>query len=402
MNAVLQVLVTVLISLSYLCVGLVRAWATTAVPSMTSREEEEEGEEPLTEDMISWVVATPPIGAITGSLLSGLFLDKLGRRLSILVSGLLFLTAFLSLGLARLATSTVMVRLVLVFRAVSGTAVGLAVPSVSIFIAETVSARHRGTLSCIPALQHAAGILLSYVAGAFLPWHLLSYLSCLPAVLLLATLSLLPETPAWLASRGRQEAAVRSYVWYRSVSQELARKEVEDLTAASKEPSDRPLSWLGELFSRSTLQPLTITLILQAVQNFCGVNVIVFKTVHVFQTFQTSIDNYLATAVVGGVQLLATFSKTSRDLDIGILTQSSSSVSLPDGQGRPASSLAGVRLDPHRLHELPGALPHLPPLHPQDLALAAPPPGHHHLHRLLRRVGHGAPQPDRRAAPREV
>ena len=98
MNAVLQVLVTVLISLSYLCVGLVRAWASTAVPSMTSREEEEEGEEPLTEDMISWVVATPPIGAITGSLLSGLFLDKLGRRLSILVSGLLFLTAFLSLG----------------------------------------------------------------------------------------------------------------------------------------------------------------------------------------------------------------------------------------------------------------------------------------------------------------
>ena len=65
----------------------------------------------------------------------------------------------------------------------------------------------------------------------------------------------------------------------------------------------------SELCRKSTLVPLLITLVLQAVQNWCGVNVIVFKTVHVFQTFQTSVDSYLATAVVGGVQLLATFSK---------------------------------------------------------------------------------------------
>ena len=68
---------------------------------------------------------------------------------------------------------------------------------------------------------------------------------------------------------------------------------------------------LSELCRKSTLVPLLITLVLQAVQNWCGVNVIVFKTVHVFQTFQTSVDSYLATAVVGGVQLLATFSKKS-------------------------------------------------------------------------------------------
>ena len=302
-----QVLVSFLASLSYLCVGLVRAWASTAVPSMTCQEEVEE--EPLSEDIISWVVATPPIGAITGSLLSGVLLTKLGRKLSLILSGLLFLTAFLSLGLARLAARSVMVRLVLVFRAVSGTAVGLAVPSVSIFIAETVSAGHRGTLSCLPALLHASGILLCYVAGAFLPWHLLSYICCLPALVLVLTVSLLPDTPAHLASKGRLEAAVSSYVWYKAASREVATKEVEDLAAASRKSSHRLKDWAGELCARSTLQPLLITLVLQAIQNWCGVNVIVFKTVHVFQTFQTSVDNYLATAVVGGVQLLATFSK---------------------------------------------------------------------------------------------
>ena len=84
----------------------------------------------------------------------------------------------------------------------------------------------------------------------------------------------------------------------------MFRKEVEALTVVEQkclQPS--------ELCRKSTLVPLLITLVLQAVQNWCGVNVIVFKTVHVFQTFQTSVDSYLATAVVGGVQLLATFSK---------------------------------------------------------------------------------------------
>ena len=147
------------------------------------------------------------------------------------------------------------------------------------------------------------------MAGAFLPWHLLSYICCLPALVLVLTVSLLPDTPAHLASKGRLEAAVNSYVWYKAASQEVASKEVEDLAAASRKSSHRLKDWAGELCARSTLQPLLITLVLQAIQNWCGVNVIVFKTVHVFQTFQTSVDNYLATAVVGGVQLLATFSK---------------------------------------------------------------------------------------------
>ena len=74
----------------------------------------------MSEETISWVVATPPIGAITGSLLSFFFLDKMGRKVTMLSSGVLFLTAFLCLGLASLATSQMMLRLVLVFRAVSG------------------------------------------------------------------------------------------------------------------------------------------------------------------------------------------------------------------------------------------------------------------------------------------
>ena len=44
-------------------------------------------------------------------------------------------------------------------------------------------------------------------------------------------------------------------------------------------------------------------------RNWSGVNVIVFKTVNVFETVGSSIDKYVCTAIVGGVQLVATGSK---------------------------------------------------------------------------------------------
>ena len=66
---------------------------------------------------------------------------------------------------------------------------------------------------------------------------------------------------------------------------------------------------IREFFSRPNLNPLLITFVLHFVQNWSGVNVIVFKTVHVFETVGSSIDKYVCTAIVGGVQLVSTGSK---------------------------------------------------------------------------------------------
>ena len=46
---------------------------------------------------------------------------------------------------------------------------------------------------------------------------------------------------------------------------------------------------------------------LQLVQQWCGVLVIMFKTVNVFQTFETSIDHNVCTIIVGAVAFFTTF-----------------------------------------------------------------------------------------------
>ena len=96
-------------------------------------------------------------------------------------------------------------------------------PDVSIYIAETVSTDKRGSLGCVPALLHAAGVLAGYTLGAVLAWPHLSLVCAAPGLLLLVSMILMVESPAHLARVGDIKAAVESLTWLRGVSSEAAR-----------------------------------------------------------------------------------------------------------------------------------------------------------------------------------
>ena len=85
----------------------------------------------------------------------------------------------------------------------------------------------------------------------------------------------------------------------------MVTKETE---AKEKMSTSRNISaQLAVFLSPANLKPLLICLVLQFVQQWCGVHVIMFKTVNVFKTFETSIDHNLCTIIVGAVAFLTTF-----------------------------------------------------------------------------------------------
>ena len=90
-------------------------------------------------------------------------------------------------------------------------------------------------------------------------------------------------------------------------------KEIESMTSSQNKlehsSKDKDAGMLKVFFSRPNLHPLLLSFVLHFLQNWSGVNVIVFKTVNVFETVGSSIDKYACTAIVGGVQLVATGSK---------------------------------------------------------------------------------------------
>jgi len=206
--------------------------------------------------------------------------------------------------------------------------VGIAVPSSAIYIAEISSPDLRGKLSSLPATFQALGVLLSYAVGLALNWHQLAWTCTAPAILLICALFFLPESPSHLARKGEKDAAAQALKWLRADAHTeqqqgvedqqvggcpLTRKDDEERRSCSTRKAEEDegkskmeRSTFSQITSWATLRPLLITCYLHFVQNWCGVNVIVFKTVSVFESLGTSLDSGTCTLAVGGTQLVAT------------------------------------------------------------------------------------------------
>lgn len=119
-----------------------------------------------------------------------------------------------ALGTALAPDVTVMV----LFRVLLGLAVGGASATVPVFIAELAPAEHRGRLVTQNELMIVTGQLLAYTSNAIMAntvgeggvWRWMLAIATIPAVLLWFGMLFVPESPRWLASRGRFEDAART------------------------------------------------------------------------------------------------------------------------------------------------------------------------------------------------
>lgn len=109
----------------------------------------------------------------------------------------------------------------------AGLAVGMATASY-LYVAEVAPASHRGPLSACGPVLVSFGVLVVYTLGFFAPWHVVAALCTLFALFSLVAVSLVPETPPWLASRGRVAEARTALVWLRR-SPAAADKELAEI-----------------------------------------------------------------------------------------------------------------------------------------------------------------------------
>ena len=68
----------------------------------------------------------------------------------------------------------------------------------------------------------------------------------------------------------------------------------------------RSFSFFGELKRKQVWLPFLLCLMAMFFQQWSGINVIIFNTVTIFNAAEVKVDQYLATNVVGLVQLIAT------------------------------------------------------------------------------------------------
>lgn len=199
--------ITIIATFGGLLFGYDTGVISGALPFMSlSREEGGLGLTPLTEGIVA---SSLVLGAAFGALLGGRLCDRYGRRRTILGLAVLFFVG--ALGTALAPDLWVMV----LFRVLLGLAVGGASATVPVFIAELAPADRRGRLVTQNELMIVTGQLLAYTSNAVIAktvgeggvWRWMLVIATVPAVLLWFGMLFVPESPRWLASRGRFDDA---------------------------------------------------------------------------------------------------------------------------------------------------------------------------------------------------
>ncbi len=143
-------------------------------------------------------------GTVIGSVLWGWLGDRIGRRASILLAGVIFIATSICGSMPDYRWNFFMCF-------VMGLGVGGMLPITFALLAEAIPARHRGWLMVLVGGDVAgAYIIVSWLAAELTPtysWRILWLLGLPTGVLLLLLNRWIPESPRFLIQNGREEEA---------------------------------------------------------------------------------------------------------------------------------------------------------------------------------------------------
>jgi SP family galactose:H+ symporter-like MFS transporter len=248
------------------------------------------------------VVSMVLVGAATAALGGGRLSDHLGRRVTLILTSVIFVAGALVCAFAG------SFNVLLVGRVIVGIGIGLASTTVPVYISEVAPPKARGWQVSLFQLAITIGILVAYVVDyAFAGsggWRWMLGLAAVPGLLLGLGMLYLPESPRWLARHGHNEKALKILSRIRGnsdVSVEL--KEIQDSLSASGQQGH----WT-DLFRPAVRPALTVGIGLAVFQQITGINTVIYYAPTILQRagISSASGAILATAGIGVVNVLMT------------------------------------------------------------------------------------------------
>jgi MFS transporter, putative metabolite:H+ symporter len=165
-----------------------------AMPSLVS-------EWKLTPTEVGLIISAGYLGQLFGAVIFGSIAERIGRLRTLFITIVLFVSMDISCLFAWSAASMV------AFRFLQGVGTGGEVPVASAYINEFIGAEKRGRFFLLYEVIFPVGLMFAGMAGYFLVpiygWKAMFIVGLVPSVLTIPLRWFMPESPRWLASKGR-------------------------------------------------------------------------------------------------------------------------------------------------------------------------------------------------------
>ena len=266
-----------------------------------------------------WYVGCALVGSIVGVLFAGILSDKLGRKLTMVISAVLFSTS--ALGCALSADFTQLV----IYRIIGGVGIGVVSIVSPLYISELAVAQYRGRLVSLYQLAVTVGFLGAYLVNYQLlawaesgtqlsvdwlnkifiteVWRGMLGMETLPAILFFIIIFFIPESPRWLIVRGKELKAVNILEKiYNSITEAKSQLNETKSVLTSETKSEWSL-----LMKPGIFKAVIIGVCIAILGQFMGVNAVLYYGPSIFENAGLSGgDSLFYQVLVGLVNTLTT------------------------------------------------------------------------------------------------
>ncbi len=251
--------------------------------------------------------ASAILGCIPGAMCAGFLSDRFGRKKMLFLCAALFAISGILSAVPRTFEQFLSARFL------SGLGIGASSIICPVYIAEIAPEKSRGRLGTLFQLGIVIGIFLTLFINKVVQglgdeawntsmgWRWMLGLEAVPAIVFFGLLFTVPESPRWLAQRGRLAEA--RTIFEKVDGPEHAAREMAAVQAAAAQEEGR----FSELFTGVYRRPLLIAVLLMASSQFCGINAIIYYSSRIFARAGAMNDAAFTSSVwVGLVNLFFT------------------------------------------------------------------------------------------------
>ncbi|KAL3270530.1 hypothetical protein HHI36_021069 [Cryptolaemus montrouzieri] len=308
-----QILAASVAALYHLVVGISLAYSAILLPQL-----KEDKDFNLTPNEESWIasiiVLTVPIGAPIG----GILMDMIGRLNTVKLAAIPGLVGWTLIATAH------NLPMMLIGRVFNGFSSALGTGPAIVYLTEIARADMRGSLISLAPAYTSVGMVMAYAKGWTMNWRTVAWLSNIYTIVPCLLIMLIPESPAWLVSKGRTDDALKSLNWINKYqpqpenrAESLAEMQLAVLQKEHQKKLDsEALTGTGigtkvrNFLKPTGYKPLIILIGLFFFQQFSGIYITLFYSVQLFKEVGSDINPYLASVVLGTLRCIMSMVNT--------------------------------------------------------------------------------------------
>lgn len=231
--------------------GLVYAWVAPTIRQQQGTHSEFN----LSNDQCSWIGSLADLGRIFGPFMASLFINQLGRRITLITCTIVFFAVWPAVLFVR------SVEVIYASRFVFGLVIGLNDVCSSIYVGENCRPNLRAIFSSISILVFYAGELVEFALATYFSYTIVASVNSIITFLSLSCILVTTETPHYLITKKKLEKAEKNFNWLRGRT-DSSDEEFEKLKTFVEQEQNEKISFKELLVNKMYFKPVLLILIL--------------------------------------------------------------------------------------------------------------------------------------------